>query len=226
MAHSSPHHHQQGIHPDTIRALKALFAEMDEQAVESVLAECGQDIDAAIRRLTELKLTNQEQVQKAQDTAGAADNSQQQQQPNNSAPVDNPAAGPQTAEQWVDALVQEMAAAKDFADARTRAGKMLQAFEQFISARNKRQQPAAPSHAKAEEALKENAILKRAVQIQNAKLQEASAKDQELSQLKQLLGQYQERLRHLELSNYSLALHLQKATNSMGQTANGPPDIF
>jgi hypothetical protein len=82
------------------------------------------------------------------------------------------------------------------------------------------------SQARAEEALRENAILKRAVQIQNAKLQEASAKDQELAGLKQLLGQYQERLRHLELSNYSLALHLQKATDDRSQTANRPPDVF
>jgi hypothetical protein len=82
------------------------------------------------------------------------------------------------------------------------------------------------SQARAEEALRENAILKRAVQIQNAKLQEASAKDQELAGLKQLLGQYQERLRHLELSNYSLALHLQKATDDRSQAANRPPDVF
>eukprot|EP00878_Enallax_costatus_P011577 GHUV01012085.1.p1 GENE.GHUV01012085.1~~GHUV01012085.1.p1 ORF type:complete len:200 (+),score=67.03 GHUV01012085.1:587-1186(+) len=191
------------------------------QAVESVLSECGQDIDTAIRRLTELKLTTKEHAHKApSDTARAADDGQQHGTGANG--VSAASTGPQTAEQWVDALVQEMAAAKDFADARARAGKMLQAFEQFIAARSKQQ----PPQAKAEEALKENVILKRAVQIQNAKLQEAAAKDHELSELKQLLGQYQERLRHLELNNYSLALHLQKATSSMSQTANGPPDIF
>jgi uncharacterized phage infection (PIP) family protein YhgE len=207
---------------------------MDEQAVESVLAECGQDIDAAIRRLTELKLSNAEQQQQAQaamaasnqqhDTASVADGGQQQeqqQQQQHQAP-----SGPQTAEQWVDALVQEMAAAKDFTDARGRAAKMLQAFEQFVSARSKEGSGSSSSHARAEEALRENAILKRAVQIQNAKLQEASAKDQELAGLKQLLGQYQERLRHLELSNYSLALHLQKATDDRSATANRPPDVF
>lgn len=30
-AHSPSRHHEQGIHPDTVRALKALFADMDEQ---------------------------------------------------------------------------------------------------------------------------------------------------------------------------------------------------
>jgi hypothetical protein len=118
---------------------------LSTQAVESVLAECGQDIDAAIRRLTELKLSNAEQQQQAQaamaasnqqhDTASVADGGQQQeqqQQQQHQAP-----SGPQTAEQWVDALVQAMAAAKDFTDARGRAAKMLQAFEQFVSARSK-----------------------------------------------------------------------------------------
>lgn len=85
---------------------------------------------------------------------------------------------------------------------------------------------AGASQARVEEALRENAILKRAVQIQNAKLQEASVKDQELAALKQLLGQYQERLKHLELSNYSLALHLQKATDGNSATVNRPPDVF
>ncbi|KAF6259470.1 hypothetical protein COO60DRAFT_1294852 [Scenedesmus sp. NREL 46B-D3] len=206
---------------------------MDEQAVESVLAECGQDIDAAIRRLTELKLSNAEQQQQQaqaqaavaaasqqHDTASVADARQQQHQQQQVPP------GPQTAEQWVDALVQEMAAAKDFTDARGRAAKMLQSFEQFVSARSKEGSGGTGSQARAEEALRENAILKRAVQIQNAKLQEASAKDQELAGLKQLVGQYQERLRHLELSNYSLALHLQKATDDRSQTANRPPDVF
>jgi hypothetical protein len=82
------------------------------------------------------------------------------------------------------------------------------------------------AHGKLDDILRENVILKRAVQIQNTKLQEASAKDQEVAGLKQLLGQYQERLRHLELSNYSLALHLQKATDDRSQPTNRPPDVF
>lgn len=88
---------------------------------------------------------------------------------------------------------------------------------------------AGPSSAagRLEEVVRENGILKRAVQIQNAKLQElGSNKDQEIASLKAMLGQYQERLRHLELSNYSLALHLQRATDSQSQPTNRPPDVF
>lgn len=79
---------------------------------------------------------------------------------------------------------------------------------------------------KVQELQKENHILKRAVQIQNSKLQERSNQEQELQQLRSVLGQYQEQVRTLELNNYSLALHLQKATSD-SSVARGhhPPDI-
>jgi len=114
------------------------------QAVESVLAECGQDIDAAIRRLTELKLSTEQAAaagavpraeEPAQQDASHAASDRQQPEPCSSS--NSAAAGPQTAEQWVDAFVQEMAGAKDFSDARCRAAKMLQAFEQFVTTRSK-----------------------------------------------------------------------------------------
>lgn len=116
------------------------------QVVENVLAECGQDIDAAIRRLNQLKLSaeqgNGAQQAAQQDTAAAADNPQQQQQEQAqqaaaAAAAAAVASGPQTADQWVDALVQEMASAKDMSDARSRAGKLLHAFEQFMTSRSK-----------------------------------------------------------------------------------------
>lgn len=126
--------------------------------MEHVLSECGQDIDAAIRRLTQLKLgaeqataaaaagsppagaaagagsTQHPSSAAAAATNGNAGDAQAQQQQQGAA-----ACGPQTADQWVDVLVQEMAAAKDFSDARGRAGKLLQAFEQFVTARSKDQ---------------------------------------------------------------------------------------
>ncbi len=80
---------------------------------------------------------------------------------------------------------------------------------------------------KLQEVQKENHILKRAVQIQNTKLQEKAQQDAELQQLRMMLGQYQEQVRTLEMNNYSLALHLQKATND-ASLARGhrPPDVF
>jgi hypothetical protein len=146
-------------------------------------------------------------------------------------PAGEPAAGaPQSGEQWVETIVQEMAAARDMGDARSRASSVLQAFEQFVSGRVRAGGGGGGggSESKLEEALRENHILKRAVQIQNARMQEAlQAKEKEVATLQQALAQHREKLHAAELSNYSLALHLQQATNStsLGH-GRRPPDVF
>jgi hypothetical protein len=230
------------------------------QAVTTVLAECGNDIDAAIRRLNQLRIetdaaaaaaqpNNQQQQQPTnsnqQQPPASASNQQQQQQEaaaqqqqqqarqaqpaagaaDAAGPSAPAAAGPQTADQWVETLVGEMAQATDIPDARGRAAKLLHSFEHFVSSRV----AAAPPQlaARLEESQRENAILKRAVQIQNARMQESAARDHELASLKTAVVQYQERLRHLELSNYSLALHLQKATGDAAVArGHNPPDVY
>ena len=80
---------------------------------------------------------------------------------------------------------------------------------------------------------KENQILKKAVQIQNAKLQDKAGVEAENQQLKQMLYQaqeqvrgYQEQVHSLELNNYSLAMHLQQATNSSPLPGSRHPDVF
>eukprot|EP00955_Chlamydomonas_euryale_P051339 354857-Chlamydomonas_euryale.AAC.23 len=81
--------------------------------------------------------------------------------------------------------------------------------------------------AKLNDVQRENHILKRAVQIQNAKLNEKSAAEAELGQMSAVMAQYREQIRTLELSNYSLTMHLQQAT--AGGTLEGsgrPPDVY
>jgi hypothetical protein len=69
---------------------------------------------------------------------------------------------------------------------------------------------------------KDNTTLKRAVQIQNAKLRERS---QEVGQLQQVLAQYQEQVRALELTNYTLTLHLSLATRGSSMHHHHGPDV-
>ena len=77
-----------------------------------------------------------------------------------------------------------------------------------------------------EHMMKENTLLKRAVAIQHARMTAATEKDQQISQLQSMLGQYQERVRALELSNYSLSLHLKHATGGRNSLMDGgPPDV-
>lgn len=47
-------------------------------------------------------------------------------------PAPEEAEGPRTPADWVEALVQQMAGAKDVEDARGRASQVLQAFEQAV----------------------------------------------------------------------------------------------
>lgn len=258
-----------------------------------MLAQCGSDIDAAIRRLNELRLGAEQAAaaDAAQTGAGStaggltaatcasiwltgsgspacsphpacsnnrthpsrcpcctgtstaapageqqgqqqAQEQQQPQQQQQSAPPPEQPAGPQTADEWTDALVAEMAAARDLPDAKARAAKALTAFEQFVTTRVAGEQQRKAGNAsgaggRLEEVLRENAILKRAVQIQNARMQEAGARDAEVAALTATVAQYQERMRSLELSNYSLALHLSKATDGSAlQPGHRPPDVF
>jgi hypothetical protein len=77
-----------------------------------------------------------------------------------------------------------------------------------------------------EEVMKENAILKRAVQVQHARIQERSSMEADVGALKTLVAQYQEQVHKLEMSNYALGLHLQKATTSGMGADYRPPDVY
>lgn len=73
-----------------------------------------------------------------------------------------------------------------------------------------------------------NGILKRAVAIQNNRIQDLLAKESESQQLKQALAQLQEKCHGLEMNNYSLAMHLKQATDSSSHSQQGQwhPDVY
>jgi hypothetical protein len=124
-----------------------------------------------------------------------------------------------------------MSAAANLDDARARAGKVLTEFEAVV---RERVESGAGAAAKENGVLKEhmqalmkdNHILKRAVQIQNARQLESEEKMKEVHQLKQMLQQYQEQLRTLEVNNYALSLHLRKAQEQNCMPGRFHPDVF
>ena len=72
-----------------------------------------------------------------------------------------------------------------------------------------------------------NSILKRAVAIQNNRIQDLTSREAESQQLKQVVAQLQEKCHSLELNNYSLAMHLRHATdNGQNQQGQRHPDIY
>lgn len=74
--------------------------------------------------------------------------------------------------------------------------------------------------------IQENIILKRALCIQHERQKEYENKNQELKDLKQLVSQYQEQLRTLEVNNYALTMHLKQAEQSSSIPGHFHPDVF
>ncbi|KAJ6992573.1 hypothetical protein NC653_015844 [Populus alba x Populus x berolinensis] len=134
--------------------------------------------------------------------------------------------------EWVELFVREMVSASNIDDARARASRALEALEKSICTRAGAE--AAKSVHQENMMLKEqmqaliqeNSILKRAVSIQHERQKEFEESSQELQQLKQLVSQYQDQLRTLEVNNYALTLHLKQAQQSSSIPGRFHPDVF
>ena len=72
----------------------------------------------------------------------------------------------------------------------------------------------------------DNNILKRGIQIQHERQKEYEDIIQEGQHVKQLLSQYQEQLRRLEFTNYTLTMHLKQAQQTNSIPGHYHPDVF
>jgi hypothetical protein len=223
------------------------------QVIADTLAEFGDNIDAAIKHLNNLQLSapgtsKQHAIQEQQrlgilgpplpaavtTVAAAADNAttapaaaaaaQADEKPANVSTSATPVAPPppsRTAEEWIELLVQQMSAATNVVDAKQRASQVLRAFEQAVMQHSDQQLG---------DISRENALLKRAVAIQNSRLQELLAKEAEANELKSTLETAKNRIHSLEVQNYSLQLHLKRATDAQQEGTLTPgrnnPDVF
>eukprot|EP00798_Chlamydomonas_sp_ICE-L_P007230 gene7230-338_t len=129
----------------------------------------------------------------------------------------------------------EMVAARGMSDARTK-GQLARVQARLLQAPGDTRKVAeikeentilkcAGDTRKVAEIQKENTILKRAVQIQASKLQESAHKAEEVVQLRKLLAEHEEKMRALEMHNYSLTLHLARATDGSHFRSNHGPDV-
>mmetsp|Transcript_34111 Transcript_34111/g.96671 ORF Transcript_34111/g.96671 Transcript_34111/m.96671 type:complete len:312 (-) Transcript_34111:132-1067(-) len=222
-----------------LRYLSGIYPRMDQKVISNVLDECGGNIEAAIKRLEDLQLledsqcTNEEAAAEASAAAAVAAAATAEQPPIDqvSPPTGAAAAeAPPTARsaaEWVQVVVSEMSSATDMDDAQARAARVLQSFEAQVQSaeRQAASKELAALHAQVAELARGNTILKKAVQIQNTRMQDLADKEAQLAALQQALAQQQEKIRVLELSNYSLNMHLrQAASNPMPQHRH--PDVF
>ncbi|XP_042487265.1 uncharacterized protein LOC122067464 isoform X2 [Macadamia integrifolia] len=219
--------------------LRAIFPDMDDQLLERALEDCGNDLDYAIKGLNELCLGSTDRVLGAGIHKSA---------PNIDAQIplqvidDGEVASSEDAlglnnlqmdgSEWVELFVREMTTASNMEDARARASRVLEVLEKNIHARAGVE--AAQSFHKENMMLKEqmeilireNTILKRAVAIQHERQKEYEDRTQELQHLKQLVSQYQEQLRTLEVNNYALTMHLRQTQQSTSIPGRFHPDVF
>ncbi len=236
-AGSSGHHFEGSLIPQ----LHALFPEMEENLVEKVLESCGNNLDSAIKSLTDLRLSSSERaVSSSQDVSGAVAcrsslagiESPSPSTSSHRQHVEAAASLQQSeGEEWVELLVREMMNAADLNDARARAAHTLESFEKTVASWSAalvevQQKENIALKEQVQSLTRDNHILKRAVAIQHERQLEHEGRTQELQQMKQLLSQYQEQARTLELNNYSLTLHLRKAQEGSSMPGRFHPDVF
>ncbi|TKY54824.1 hypothetical protein E2542_SST19237 [Spatholobus suberectus] len=207
--------------------LAAFFPDMDNHLLEKALEDCGNDIDSAIRSLNQLRLGAPPPI--------ASDAPQCQGEAKCDAEVaasEDPVAGqnyPTNGAEWVELFVKEMMNASNMDDAKARASRMLEALEKSICARagveteRNFHQENMVLKEQAEALIQENVILKRAICIQRERQKEYEDRNEEL---KQLVSQYQEQVRALEVNNYALTMHLKQAEQSSSIPGRFHPDVF
>ncbi|CAN7127282.1 unnamed protein product [Brassica rapa subsp. narinosa] len=192
---------------------------MDYQILERAIEECGEDLDSAIRSLNQLRLESTNQNPEEAKVEG----SEKEQVLN----LDGT--------EWVELFVREMMSASDMNDAKDRASRALEALEKSIKARagadaamqSSLQQENSMLKQQLEATVQENSLLKRAVVTQQKRQRETEDQSQELQGLRQMVSQYQEQLRTLEVNNYALTLHLKQALqNNSSIPGRFHPDVF
>ncbi|KAK7330072.1 hypothetical protein VNO77_24257 [Canavalia gladiata] len=219
--------------------LASFFPDMDNHLLQKALEQCGNDIDSAIKSLNDLRL-GASLHNSQHSTAIASDSAQLQLQgevkcDTDVAASEDPVAGqncPINGAEWVELFVKEMMDASNMDDAKARASKVLEELEKSVCARASAEternfhQENVMLKEQVEALIQENVILKRAICIQHERQKEYEDRNQELEQLKQLVSQYQEQLRALEVNNYALTMHLKQAEQSSSIPGRFHPDVF
>lgn len=225
---------------DKVSVLLRMFPSMDRKVLEAILNSHDNNIDDAIKNLHSLclgetsvrdePLYSSSEFQSKENGREGATNAHNPEV--KAAVFPNVVSDLELKEthgsSWVDIFVQEMMNASDWHDVRSRAMKILESFKQMIVSHStsSKEQEIASLKEQLQCLLRDNQILKRAVTIQHAHNSEFEEKLKEVQQLKNIISQYQEQIRTLELNNYTLKIHLQRAQEATSIPGRFHPDIF
>lgn len=168
-----------------------------------VLESCGENVEDAIEKLKQLQVT----VEGSKSTMD---------QKHTSSVHDH----------WIEPFFNTLSQASNQEDAKSRLRSILAAFEEAAIENFKQNSEEMKTIKDEFLALRtNNSILAQAVVSQQGKLKQNKARNEELDQLKQRVKQYEERVKDLELANYSLNLHLRKAVDQNYED-HRPRDIY
>uniref|UniRef100_A0A0D9XBA4 CUE domain-containing protein n=1 Tax=Leersia perrieri TaxID=77586 RepID=A0A0D9XBA4_9ORYZ len=240
---SSPH--RPLADPALVANIRAQLPSVGLEFIEKALEDCENDLDSALKCLLDLHVGSTEYNVDPffQSPSGM---STELQVPDEGISVGNETAAqignapsadnfPSSSTQWVEILVNEMTSASNVDDAKSRASRVLEVFEKSMISRvgaeamesfQKVTKQSSVYKEQFEAVAKENTILKKAVAIQHERQKENDEKNQELQQLKQLVVQYQEQVRSLEVNNYALSMHLRQAQQGNSIPGHFHRDIF
>ncbi|KAL6596897.1 hypothetical protein ACP70R_047031 [Stipagrostis hirtigluma subsp. patula] len=216
-----------GADPALVAAARARFPAVGLEFIEKALADCENDLDSATQCLLNLQVESSE-YNGSHMSKSPVGMSPEGQSPDEGILDDDeislsvetvPCAEnlPSSSTQWVEVLMNEMASASNMDDAKARASRVLEVFEKSMTshigaeAHQNFQKENLVYKEQFEAVIRENTILKKAVAIQHERQKEHDERSQELQQLKQLVVQYQEQVRNLEVNNYALSMHLRQA---------------
>jgi hypothetical protein len=209
---------------DIARFIDLLPEEMEER-VRETLENCS-NIDDAIGQLANVKMVEQTaqcsvgdfseaEISEAHSAGGTASRGHARTGDGETATATSSA--PILTMEWVNAVVNEMGASVDVADAQRRASRVLQMFEGAV-----RQRCAEfTDYSKVMKMKRENALLKRAVAIQNSRMQELAPLQARVQELEAACAQYDDQLKAAERQNYSLSVNLRLAMAEQSQSPFG-----
>ncbi|XP_050214860.1 uncharacterized protein LOC126665957 isoform X2 [Mercurialis annua] len=224
---------------DTLFTLLQMFPSLDPQLVRTAHRNYHDKIDDAIDSLKNVSFGDVAEINKLQNFESAAIRNcdaapaptattciqvtEQEVEHTKASEFENMVDG----SKWVDLFVQEMMNATDLDDARMRTAQILEAFERSLTAHSRASEQVELASLKEhlQSLLNDNQILKRAVYIQHERNLEQEEKTKEVQNLKVLLNQYHEQIRSLELNNYALKLHLQRAQPNITFHGHFNPDL-
>ncbi|CAN7000051.1 unnamed protein product [Brassica oleracea var. botrytis] len=194
--------------------LRTAFPHLELTVLVKALEEHGNDLCAAMRSLHSEKKAEELANKESHAVAGGTF----------TADSDNhPASG----DDWVALLIREVTQSTGIDDAKVRASKVLEALEQTLSSAGKIfQEEKVAVQQQVEDLMKDNTVLKRAVAIQHERHKAFEDANQQLELLKQVIPQYQEKIRNLEMNNYALNLRLQQAEQGNSMLERFNPDVY